>query len=108
MAKRIEGMTPKQDGFRMPAEFEGQTQIWMLWPERTDNWRNGTKPAQKVCEIETKRKEYLNLEKGIWVKDESTQKGRTDILKTRAIRSIRRRRWHTSSFARRPMPGDAN
>lgn len=48
MAKRIEGTTPKQDGFRMPAEFEEQTQIWMLWPERPDNWRNGAKPAQKA------------------------------------------------------------
>lgn len=48
MAKRIEGTTPKQDGFRMPAEFEEQEQVWMLWPERTDNWRNGAKPAQKT------------------------------------------------------------
>ncbi len=48
MAKRIEGTTPKQDGYRMPAEYEEQTQIWMLWPERPDNWRNGAKPAQKA------------------------------------------------------------
>lgn len=48
MAKRIEGTTPKQDGFRMPGEFEEQEQIWMLWPERPDNWRNGAKPAQKA------------------------------------------------------------
>lgn len=48
MAKRIEGTTPKQDGFRMPGEFEEQQQIWMLWPERPDNWRNGAKPAQKT------------------------------------------------------------
>ncbi len=48
MAKRIEGSTPKQDGFRMPAEFEEQKQIWMIWPERPDNWRNGAKPAQKA------------------------------------------------------------
>ena len=40
--------TPKQDGFRMPAEFEPQKRIWMIWPERTDNWRSGAKPAQKV------------------------------------------------------------
>ena len=46
MAKRIQGTTPKQDGFRMPAEFEEQEQIWMLWPERPDNWRNGAKPVQ--------------------------------------------------------------
>lgn len=48
MAKRIEGTTPKQDGFRMPAEYEEQDKVWMLWPERTDNWRNGAKPAQKA------------------------------------------------------------
>ncbi len=47
MAKRIES-TPKKDGFRMPAEFEPQKQVWMLWPERQDNWRSGAKPAQKT------------------------------------------------------------
>lgn len=47
MARRIES-TPKADGFRMPGEFEPQKQIWMLWPERPDNWRNGAKPAQKT------------------------------------------------------------
>ena len=30
----------------MPAEFERHSGCWMLWPERTDNWRNGAKPAQ--------------------------------------------------------------
>lgn len=48
MAKRIIGTTPKQDGYRMPAEFEAQEGVWMLWPERSDNWRNGGKPAQKA------------------------------------------------------------
>src|SRR5699024_9224963 len=37
-----------QDGFRMPGEFEEQEQIWMLWPQRTDTWRDGAKPAQKT------------------------------------------------------------
>lgn len=32
----------------MPAEFEPHTRAWMLWPERTDNWRDGAKPAQRV------------------------------------------------------------
>lgn len=48
MAKRIIGTTPKQDGYRMPAEFEKQSGVWMLWPERPDNWRNGAKPAQEA------------------------------------------------------------
>jgi agmatine deiminase len=30
----------------MPAEFERHAGCWMLWPERTDNWREGAKPAQ--------------------------------------------------------------
>jgi agmatine deiminase len=38
--------TPSKDGFRMPAEFERHSGCWMLWPERTDNWRAGAKPAQ--------------------------------------------------------------
>ena len=40
--------TPKNDGFRMPGEFEKHSGTWMLWPERPDNWRLGAKPAQKA------------------------------------------------------------
>ncbi len=38
--------TPAADGFYMPAEWAAQKQIWMLWPQRSDNWRLGAKPAQ--------------------------------------------------------------
>lgn len=38
--------TPRDDGFYMPAEWAPQTQTWMIWPERPDNWRLGGKPAQ--------------------------------------------------------------
>ncbi len=48
MAARIIGSTPKQDGFWMPGEFEEQEQVWMIWPERSDNWRNGGKNAQEA------------------------------------------------------------
>lgn len=40
--------TPKQDGFRMPGEFEPHKGVYILWPQRPDNWRNGGKPAQKA------------------------------------------------------------
>ena len=40
--------TPKQDGFRMPGEFEHHLGCYMIWPERPDNWRLGAKPAQEV------------------------------------------------------------
>lgn len=39
--------TPKQDGYRMPGEFEAHKGVYILWPQRPDNWRNGGKPAQK-------------------------------------------------------------
>ena len=39
---------PKDDGFRMPGEFEKHSGCYMIWPERPDNWRLGAKPAQHV------------------------------------------------------------
>ncbi len=39
---------PNIDGFRMPGEFEEHEGTLILWPERSDNWRNGAKPAQQV------------------------------------------------------------
>lgn len=38
--------TPADDGFHMPGEFEKHAGCWMLWPERTDTWRAGARPAQ--------------------------------------------------------------
>lgn len=40
--------TPKTDGFRMPGEHEAQDEVWLGWPERTDTWQWGAKPAQKA------------------------------------------------------------
>lgn len=40
--------TPKKDGFRMPAEFEPHEGTFMIWPERSDNWREGATYAQKA------------------------------------------------------------
>lgn len=45
---RITDTTPKKDGYRMPAEFEQQEKVFMVWPERTDTWREGARPAQEA------------------------------------------------------------
>lgn len=37
---------PSGDGFWMPAEWAPHEAVWMLWPYRTDNWREGGRPAQ--------------------------------------------------------------
>ena len=39
---------PKDDGFRMPGEFEEHEGTYIIWPERPDNWRLGAKPAQRA------------------------------------------------------------
>src|ERR1700678_3885856 len=48
LALRTLTSSPTKDGFRMPAEFDRHSGCWMLWPERSDNWRLGAKPAQTV------------------------------------------------------------
>ena len=40
--------TPAADGFRMPAEWDDHAGCYLVWPERTDNWRLGAKPAQRA------------------------------------------------------------
>ena len=37
---------PRLHDFAMPAEWAAHAGCWMIWPERTDNWRLGAKPAQ--------------------------------------------------------------
>lgn len=39
--------TPRADGFYMPPEWAPQSQVWMIWPERPDSWRDGARPAQR-------------------------------------------------------------
>ncbi|MBS7576762.1 MULTISPECIES: agmatine deiminase [unclassified Enterococcus] len=48
---KVKLTTPKADGYYMPAEFSPHRRTYMIWPERTDNWRLGAKPAQK-CFVE--------------------------------------------------------
>jgi agmatine deiminase len=38
--------TPEADGFHMPGEWEAHRRCYLIWPERTDTWRMGAKPAQ--------------------------------------------------------------
>jgi len=58
--------TPKNDGFRMPGEFEKHSGTWMLWPERPDNWRLGAKPAQKAfVDIATAIAQFEPLTMGV-------------------------------------------
>jgi agmatine deiminase len=43
---------PKNDGFRMPAEFEEHTGCIMIWPERSDSWQFGGYEARKAfCKV---------------------------------------------------------
>ena len=39
---------PKADGFFMPAEFAPHDGCIMIWPERSDSWRNGAYAARCI------------------------------------------------------------
>lgn len=52
-------ITPKQAGFRMPAEWEAHERTWMMWPSRPEVWddmdetcRNYTAVAHSIREFE--------------------------------------------------------
>ncbi len=45
---KILNSTPKQDGFRMPAEFEQHEGCIVIWPERADSWQYGAVEARKA------------------------------------------------------------
>lgn len=47
MSQKLHSL-PCNDGFFMPAEWTAHQQTWMIWPERTDTWRLGAKPAQEA------------------------------------------------------------
>lgn len=47
MPKKLDS-TPQNDLYRMPGEHEPQEAIWIAWPERTDSWQWGAKPAQSA------------------------------------------------------------
>lgn len=50
----------------MPGEFEKHNGTWMLWPERTDNWRLGAKPAQKAfVEVATTISQFEPVTMGV-------------------------------------------
>ncbi|MEI6896842.1 MAG: agmatine deiminase [Psychromonas sp.] len=58
--------TPKVDGFRMPGEHEAHDEIWLGWPERTDTWQWGAKPAQKsFAEVANTISRYTQVSVGV-------------------------------------------
>lgn len=66
MAGIIYGSTPKSDGYHMPGEFEPQSGVWLLWPERPDNWRDLAKPAQRAyCAVAEAISEFEPVTVGV-------------------------------------------
>lgn len=67
--------TPKADGFFMPAEFDPQERIFMLWPERRDVWHHQAVPAQKVfAEAANAISEFEEIVVGISNPDDANAK----------------------------------
>ena len=65
--------TPKKTDLECLQNLKNISGLYIIWPERPDNWRNGGKPAQKVftevasiigkyeqCTMLVKRDQYSN------------------------------------------------
>ena len=48
MSKSVSAQTPAQLGFRMPAEWEPQTAIWLSWPHKRASWPGQFRPIPYV------------------------------------------------------------
>jgi agmatine deiminase len=43
--------TPKQDGFKMPAEWAAHARTWMMWPSRAEIWGNFTETRKNYAAV---------------------------------------------------------
>ncbi len=67
MAQKIYS-TPNSDDFYVIPEFLEHQQCWMVWPERTDNWRLGAKPAQeKISKLANIISEHEHVNMIVWM-----------------------------------------
>ncbi len=78
-------LTPKQLGFRMPAEWEKQEAVWISWPHNLDTW-----PVEMLEKVENSYIEFVKaLHKGqkikILVNDEEMQEHAISKLKNAKI-----------------------
>ncbi|MBI2101284.1 agmatine deiminase family protein [Candidatus Woesearchaeota archaeon] len=48
--------SPKELGFRMPAEWEPQEAIWLAWPHNKDTW-----PAEMLMEVEDSYAKFVKV-----------------------------------------------
>lgn len=67
--------TPRHDGFRMLAEWEYESQVWLLWPERPDVWRKNALYAQKTfAELANYLSDFRQVVVGVTKKQKSNAK----------------------------------
>lgn len=48
MNNKTHNSLPAADGFHMPAEWAEHQAVWMIWPQRPDNWRHAGREAQQA------------------------------------------------------------
>lgn len=53
--------SPKKDHFRMPGEFSAHEGVYMLWPQRPDNWRDGGNQPSELSQRLLGRLPILSL-----------------------------------------------
>ncbi|TDP01892.1 agmatine deiminase [Marinomonas balearica] len=81
LTKEYLASTPAQDGFHMPGEHHPHSSVWLIWPERPDNWRENAKPGQATfARFITKLSEYVEVK--VAVSPERLNEARQRLPKT--------------------------
>ncbi|HZB87355.1 MAG TPA: agmatine deiminase family protein, partial [Terracidiphilus sp.] len=80
MAAAMEGKTPRELGFRMPAEWERHEATWLAWPHNREDWPGKYQPipwvyAEIVRLLAARERVYILVE------DEAAEKRARGILK---------------------------
>lgn len=57
----VDRLTPKQAGFRMPAEWEAHERTWMMWPSRPEVWDDMVKTCQNYAAVAHAIREFEPL-----------------------------------------------
>ncbi|NLL80102.1 MAG: agmatine deiminase [Clostridiales bacterium] len=81
MSSRLLNSLPYEDGFHMPAEFEPQRAVWMIFASNGATWYNGCIPAQRA-QVEMVKAinaagtpVHIGVAPGLWLQAEQMLKG---------------------------------